>query len=81
MVILQSCFGICMSLQMCTIANGQWINVTYFGINASEGRVIFIHFEVNFRGSDRKSPTSYDDRGNNLGRGAQNHRAYNTGNT
>ncbi len=52
-------------------------NATYFGIDASEGWVIFIHFKIDFRGSDRESPTSYSDRGNKLGRGAQNNRAYN----
>lgn len=53
-----------------------YTNATYFGINASEGWVIFVHFKIDFRGSDRESPTSYSDRGNKLGRGAQNNRAY-----
>lgn len=53
-------------------------NSTYFAIDASEGWVIFVHFEIDFRGSDGESPTSFSDRGNKLGRGAQNNRAYNT---
>lgn len=53
-------------------------NSTYFAIDASEGWVIFVHFKIYFRGSDGESPTSFSDRGNKLGRGAQNNRAYNT---
>lgn len=60
----------------CTHSQIHNTNATYFGINASEGWVIFVHFKIDFRGSDRESPTSYSDRGNKLGRGAQNNRAY-----
>lgn len=49
------------------------LQVTYLWVDPFEGRVILVHLKVDFSGGDGQSPPSHQDRGNKLGRAAQDH--------
>ena len=51
------------------------VRVTHLGVDPLEGRVILVHLEVDLGGGDGQSPPGHQDRGDELGRAAQNHGA------
>lgn len=65
------------------IVNDRYVNrisrisaqATYFGVDSFEGGIILVDFKIDLSGGDGQRPSSHYHRGNELSRGAEDHRA------
>lgn len=55
------------------------VTCPHFGVRFLEGRILFVHLKVDFRGGDGERSSSHHDRSHQLSRRAQNHRAWGGG--